>query len=114
MNFDKLLTIIVVIVILGYLAISVYPTVIEDIDESKKVITELNDNFKQNIVIEYMESKPNYYFKYEGAVYCIPIKTLIEDEVITESGKYNVDDIIEAKYTNNAYYFMINNECIEK
>ena len=61
-----------------------------------------------------MASKPDYYFEYDGAVYCIPVKQLIEESVITESKEYQIDKIVEVSIVNKEYFIQVKEECIEK
>ena len=114
MNVDKTLTFVISVVIIVYIIISVFPTISESFSDTKKLIDETKNDLKYSSITNYIESKPNYYFNYEGATYCIPVNVLIEEKVVTESEEYKIDDILEATYSDNKYSFKVNNECIEK
>ena len=115
MENDKILKIIVGIVIIGYIIISSIPYIMDSYKDTKDKIDGIKQNYYVTIVDNYIKSKPDYYYNYEGATYCISVRELINNGILTESQMGdNADSIIEATYKNNQYMYIFNNECVEK
>ena len=114
MNFDKILTIIVAIGIIGYVVILSIPDAIGYFNDAKSLLSSSGSLKTEYLLNTYLDSKPNYYFKYEGATYCIKVKTLVEENYITEENIEDMDDVIEAYYDGYNYSFSYNKDCVEK
>lgn|SRR5574344_307846 len=115
MKVDKILTIVVSIVILVFLAIQLYPSVVGTTASIEEDMEDVKGNYYGNIITNYLNSKPDYYFKIEGAIYCIPVRTLIDEGKIKESNvPGHIDSIIEAEYIGGKYVYEYNDDCIEK
>ena len=114
-NFDKILTFIVGLGIIIYLIIKLYPSIINDYKTAKKDLENIKGEYYSTQVLNYINSHSDYYFNYEGAVYCIPVLNLINEGYITENNVGdNKDSLIEANYQDGKYYFEYNNDCKEK
>lgn len=114
-NIDKILTFIVGLVIIIYLIIKLYPSLISDFNSAKNDLNNIKGEYYGTQVLNYINSHSDYYFNYEGAIYCIPVFNLINEGYVTENNVgENKDSLIEATYQNGKYYFEYNNDCKEK
>lgn len=114
MKFDKVLTIIISIVIIAYVFLLAYPQIINTINESKELFNEMDTFYIQDVTNNYITSKPNYYFPYEGAVYCIPISKLVEENLLEANKVEDMNLIIKAIYLNGHYSYSFVDTCTEQ
>ena len=114
MNFDKVLTIIITIVIVGYVLFLSLPDIVGYIYEAKDVVENISALKNEYILNTYLDSKPSYYFKYEGATYCISVKSLVAEGYLNGEKIEDIDEIIEAYYSGTSYSFRYNKNCVEK
>lgn len=114
MNFDKILKIVVVIGLIGYIVIMSFPDLVGYFYEAKDVIKNYDTVLNDILLNSYLDSKPNYYFKYEGATYCLSVQSLIDENYINEDKVEDKTAIIEAYYDGVSYSFKFNKECVEK
>lgn len=114
MNFDKLLKIGVTLAVIGIIIYRFAPTVIEGVGEAKEVISSASTEYTKEKIILYMDSKPDYYFKYEGAVYCLVIDSLVDEGIVKRDAFNDEDKILQVSYSSDEYHFSINNECEER
>ena len=112
-NIDKIITVLVTIVIIGYLVIFIIRSI--DFTKIKKTVSQINEELYFNDIRNYLNSRDDYYYQIEGSVYCITSEEINKLDDISNSFKENIGNhTIEAKYINGNFNIIINDECIEK
>ncbi len=108
-NIDKIIKIIVTIIFIIYIIVLFVEQF--DLSEIKSIVSNLNEDLiKENIII-YLNNHDDYYYKINGARYCINkevLKNELEEDVINNIPT----DIVEVIYTNK-FEIYYNDECIE-
>ena len=121
-----LIELLAVITILGLLSLLVVPNITENVGEKQQEISDVNKKMLENAADIYIEKNPNNYtYTYEsnGSTYCIPIQSLINENILEtpikdEKGKeIDYSQIIKATYShiyNGFEYEIVNNDnCTE-
>lgn len=112
-NFDKLLSIIVIVLILIYLGIGLIKQV--NISQIKKGISLFRKEISLAEVYDYISNHSNYYYEIEDSIYCITKDELKSSNEISQTFIDNMQgDIIEAKYENNMFTLSYNDNCIPR
>ena len=110
-NYDKVLKISVTIIIAIYLIISL----VKNVDFSKfgEGVNTIKDGIKLVDIYNYLDESDNYYYKIEGAVYCISKDELVESGKIGQTFIDNMpNNYIEAKYINGQFEVEYKDICI--
>ena len=112
-NVDKIITIIVTILIVGYLSIITVRQI--DFSKFKNLKEKYINEIEKSAILDYVENHDNFYYKIDNAVYCITKEELRNSGEIS----YEVLDsmnssIIEVKYEDGSFIIDFNDNCIEK
>ena len=108
-SFDKLIYIIITIAIIVYLMIAL----LNNFDFKKGIdkIKELTNELSMSEVYNYLEANSDYYYKIDGATYCLTkdeLKLSLSDKFINNME----EDIIEAIYKDNTFALKYNKDCV--
>lgn len=119
----ELLAVVTLIALLSVLAI---PNITKNINNKKNEISEINKKIIENATDIYIEKNPSRYihtYEANGSTYCIPIQSLINDDILEtpikdENGnEIDYSKIVKATYSHlyNGFEYEIveNNQCIE-
>lgn len=113
-----LVEMIAVVVIIAIISIISIPTILNTIRDTKD---ELSDSMKEIIISAgrlHYSTNTKIYPKVEGNVYCVTLKTLIDEEhlndplidIVTKE-EIDVNKYVKATVFNNSYYYEISDEC---
>lgn len=106
-----------VVIILGVLALILFPILINQIRKTKEGISDTTKALIIDSAKDYYEDNINNYDKIEGMTYCIDISTLTENNYLNKKLKdENLNDIDDSKkvkliYHNNKINYDITNTC---
>lgn len=112
-NPDKLLTFLVAVIIIIYIFIMMFKEF--DFSKIKDEIRGVGAQMSMTEIYDYLDNHSEYYYKIEGAVYCIDKATLINSNEISNKFIDNMQgNVIEAEYIDGAYNIKFNDNCIER
>ena len=105
----KILTVIIAMTIIGYLIVSLIINF--DFSDFKKIIGDVKTELSIAPLIEYLDNHEDYYYKINGAEYCISKEELISSsEISTKFTDSMEKDYILATYQ-NGYTFSYVESC---
>lgn len=111
-NGDKLLTIVVALVIIIYIAIMMLKEF--DFSDIKNVFSNVSSELSISEVVDYVDNHPNYYYKIDGAAYCISKEELINSNEISDKFIEKMQtSFVKVEYINNNFTFMLTDLCEE-
>jgi prepilin-type N-terminal cleavage/methylation domain-containing protein len=107
-----LVELISVIVILGILALIVFPNVLSTITKGKKDMEQNNQKLIITGAKKYVNDNPNSFKSIDGKTYCITLRTLHDGGYIntvigldSEDELDNVDGIVKVKYSSDKFNY---------
>ena len=102
-----------VIILLGVLALVVFPLLLKQINNAKKGIKTATDVLILEAAQDYVNDKTNEFIKQEGNSYCVSIEELIKENYFNpdikdeENNKINSGRVIEIKYQKNEFKYKL-------
>nr|MBP3258779.1 hypothetical protein [Bacilli bacterium] len=112
-NPDRILTFLVAVIIIVYVIIMMFKEF--DFSDVKSSISGITKQISMTEVYDYIDNHPEYYYKIEGAVYCINKDILINSNEISKKFIDSMQgNTIEAQYSDNVFTLKYNDNCIER
>ena len=112
LDYNKLLTFIVAVAIIIYLII----TVIKNYDFStfKQKMNTAKKDFVNIEIIEYLNSRADYYYPIEGQGYCISKEELVNSNMLSKSSIDSINtNYVYALYETGSFNLAFISECLD-
>lgn len=112
LDYNKLLTFIVAVAIIIYLII----TVIKNYDFStfKQKMNTAKKDFVNIEIIEYLNSRADYYYPIEGQGYCISKEELVNSNMLSKSSIDSINtNYVYALYETGTFNLAFISECLD-
>jgi len=107
------------VVILGLIALLAFPPMLNMINNSKSEVSEATKSFIYTAAQTYVNQNMNDFPKTEGKIYCITLRSLVREGLLTDNLKdvetnknINLDNKVQIKYANGKFDYILNNECV--